>query len=111
MKHHPKASPPYFEVAPGVRVEYPGSDLDDDTGPDLISVRVDGKEVQTLWICEDPEAEAKGRAEEIQAVYDKGREDERAAAHLARTGVQISEPPRTPRPAWRLKVKGSPVAS
>ncbi len=27
-----------------------------------------------MWICEDPEAEAKGRAEELQAVYDKGRE-------------------------------------
>ena len=64
MKHNPKASPPNFEIVPGVLVHY--QEDPDDPG-------------YLLWADEEGCAYSDRDAEEVaamlQAVYDKGRAD------------------------------------
>lgn len=78
MKHVRNASPPYLEIAPGLRVTYlrceDGSPYTYDDEP--FRVLVDGVEVGAYCVVESPVKEAGRFATMLQAVYDKGRDEE-----------------------------------
>lgn len=71
MKHNPQSDPPYFEIAPGVQVAHGATRRDD------IRLLVDDVETWRHGVVDKPDREARWFATMLQAVYDKGRQDER----------------------------------